>query len=175
MSREYKRSPIKFIGLGKESSQILQQFDFLDSGEFLSIDSKKEMQKNKIFNFCKNTDLVCIAVDLNNIFARKYLLDMVSFLSNHDMRVLTVIKNADSQSELTKRIKQYASIVDVSRQENDDASSVLHQVYCAFLNHADPIRALDDEFSIQRFMELYFEDHQEIYIYSDTSLPAFPR
>ena len=50
---------------------------------------------------------------------------------------------------------------------------ILHQLYSLFLNNAEPIRAVWDEISVQRNIEMFFEMHQEIYIYSDTNISAF--
>jgi len=173
MDKEYKKSSIKMIGLGKEASEILQQLNFLDSHESLLIYSEKEMETERILRFCKSANLVCVAVDLNNIFAVKHLLEMVSFLGNDDIKVLTVIKNGDSQLELIENIKKHTSTLDIDKQEDSGMLPILHQLYCLFLNNAEPIRVLDDEISVQRNIENFFEMHQEIYIYSDTNISAF--
>ena len=173
MDKEYKKSSIKMIGLGKEASEILQQLDFLDSHESLLIYSEKEMETERILRFCKSTNLVCVAVDLNNIFTVKHLLEMVSFLGNDDTKVLTVIKNGNSQPKLIKNIKKHTSILDIDKQEDSGMLPILHQLYCLFLNNDEPIRAVWDEISVQRNIEMFFDMHQEIYIYSDTNISAF--
>ena len=173
MDKEYKKSSIKMIGLGKEASEILQQLDFLDSQESLLIYSEQKMETERILRFCKSANLVCITVDLNNIFAVKHLLEMVSCLGNDDTKVLTAIKNGDSQPELIESIKKHTSTLDIDKQEGSGMLPILHQLYSLFLNNAEPIRAVWDEISVQRNIEMFFEMHQEIYIYSDTNISAF--